>query len=460
MTRLPLDGIRILEASEALALPYAMGIMADLGAEVIVVEHAGRLNIFRPPGPYPDNDPGENWWNRAGGWNYWSRSKMHLTLDLTNPKAREIFKALVRISDMVVENFTARVMRNFSLHYEELQKIKSDIIMLSNTGYGHSGPWRNYVGQAMVIESLLTAELTGYPNEGPNKAGQSPMDLITAWNMCTALLLALRHRKKTGKGQWIDHSMFQACTPLIVGPLMDTQMNHRYPPRMGNHHELMAPHNTYQCKGDEQWVTIAAASDEQFRSLCEVMGQPELAHDPRFAGVISRLENQEVLDQIISLWTEARDKYEAMKLLQGKGVPCGPVQSNKDVMLDPHVQSRGYFERVTHPPKAGVGTRLYPGRAFKLSETPLSIRKPAPTLGQDNAFVLGEMLGLSQGEIQELEEQHVIADYGWHKTRTDQGEEYLPIGLESPPAPLDTQIERGTVQSYDSDYKRILGLPD
>jgi benzylsuccinate CoA-transferase BbsF subunit len=375
MSKLPLEGVRILEASDALALPHATHILGDMGAEIILVEHAGRPNMFRFLGPFPDNEPREDSWNRSGSFNQWNRNKLSLTLDLSHPKAKDIFKALVKVSDVVAENFTSRVMKNFGLDYPELKKVKEDLIMLSNTGYGHSGPWRNYVGMAQVVEAATTAHVTGWPDRGPGKAGQSIMDIVCSFNVAAAILTALHYRRRTGKGQWIDHSMLQACVPTLGSALMDAAMNERDQFRMGNRDPYIAPQGCYRCQGEESWVVISVSSDAEWQQLCRVMEQPGLSQDPRFADALSRWKHQDELDPILEKWTSQRDRFALMEILQKAGVPSGAVLSSKDLFLNPHVKAREYFELATHDPDTGVGTRPYAGRPYTFSETPGRIRR-------------------------------------------------------------------------------------
>ena len=458
MAKLPLEGVRILEASDALALPHGIHILGDMGAEIIQVESPGHINMFRSRGAFPDNEPRKDFWNRSGSFNQWNRSKLSITLDLNHPKAKAIFKALIRMSDVVAENFTARVMQNFGLGYSELKKVKEDLIMLSNTGYGHSGPWRNYVGMAQVVEAATTAHLTGWPDREPSKAGQSIMDLVCSFNMAAAVLMAIHYRRRTGNGQWIDHSMLQACVPTISSALMDAAMNGRDQFRMGNGDQSMAPQGCYPCQGEESWVVISVSSDAQWRELCQAMDMPGLCQDPRFAEPASRWKNREALDPILEEWTSGRDRFQVMELLQKAGIPSGAVLSNKDLFLNPHLKSRGYFEMATHLPETGVGTRPYAGRPYKFSTSPGRISRAAAPLGHDNETVLRELLGMDLPEIKDLEEEHIIGNYAWDVVREDDKTVYKTATLRNLAPPLERLKERGTVQDFDVDYKERLGI--
>ncbi len=459
MADLPLKGIRILETSDILALPMAMSMMADMGAEVIHIEYAGRPNFYRFLGPYPETRPDANWHDRSGAFNASNRSKLSLTLNLGSDQGKEVFLSLVRISDVVAENFSARVMANFGLDYPELKKVKDDLIMLSNTGYGHSGSWRDYVGMAQVIEAATTSHLTGHPDGMPGKGGQSIMDLVVCWNIVNAVTLALFHRRRTGKGQWIDHSMLEACVPLVAGPLMDAAMNGHDQFRRGNRDAVHAPQGCYRCQGDDDWVTISVTSDEEWSGLCQALGEPAWTRDQRFATEEGRRQHHDDLDQRIQEWTADRDKHQVMKLLQNAGVPSGAVLNNKEVLLNPHYKERGFWELAMHPPETGIGGRYYAGRPFKMSRTPGRVRRATAPLGYDNRYVLENLLGLSEDDILDMEDDGVVAPYLTGAEVQEMRVGNMPAGYH-PAAPSgEGLVQRGDAQSYDDNYQELLGQP-
>ncbi|MBI4201781.1 MAG: CoA transferase [Chloroflexi bacterium] len=457
MADLPLKGIRILEASDILALPTAMSIMADMGAEVIHVEYHQRPNFYRFLGPFPESRPGANWHDRSAAFNASNRSKLSLSLNLGSPKGRDIFLKLVKKSDVVAENFSARVMGNFGLHYPELKKVKDDIIMLSNTGYGHSGPWRDYVGMAQVIEAAITAHVTGYPDRLPGKAGQSIMDLIVAWNIVNAIMLALLFRRRTGKGQWIDHSMLQACIPVAIGPLMDAVMNGRDQMRRGNRDAVHAPQGCYPCQGDDDWVVISITSDEEWQAFVQATDGPAWAGDPRFATEAGRMAAHDELDRHISAWTAGQDKIAIMELLQQAGVPAGAVLKNKEVLANPHYQARSFWELVSHPPETGIGARWYSGRPFTMSRTPGKARRATAPLAYDNKYILEELLELDEDTILDLEDEGVIATYLTGAEVGDMRVGNMPGGYRPASPTPQGLVERGDAQSFDADYNEVLG---
>ncbi|MBI2171697.1 MAG: CoA transferase [Chloroflexi bacterium] len=460
MPDLPLKGIRILETSDILALPTAMSIMADMGAEVIHVEYAQRPNFYRFLGPYPESRPGPNWHDRSAAFNASNRSKLSLTLNLGSPKGKDVFLKLVEVSDVVAENFSARVMGNFGLDYPALKGVKSDIIMLSNTGYGHSGPWRDYVGMAQVIEAATTAHLTGYPDRLPGKAGQSIMDLVVAWNIVNAIMLALLHRGRTGKAQWIDHSMLQACVPLAIGPLMDAAMNpakRDNQMRRGNRDAVHAPQGCYPCTGDDDWLVISVTSNEEWRKLVAAIGNPAWTQDARLATEAGRMAAHDELDRHISAWTSGQDKMQAMELLQNAGVPAGAVLKNKEVLANPQYQERGFWEMANHPPETGIGGRLYGGRPFRMSRTNGRIRRATAPLAYDNRYILEELLGLEEDEVLDMEDEGVASPYLTGPEVGDMRVGNMPAGYR-PAAPTGQGlVERGDAHSYDPSYNETLG---
>ncbi len=448
--QLPLEGIRVLDSTYIFALPYAGGLLTDFGAEVIKVEGPGHPDPTRNSGlagSFPDNVLGEDWWNRSSTYNLMHRGKRSLTLDLTDERGRELFIELVKISDVVMENFTPRVMRRWGLDYPNLRKIKPDIIMVSNTGYGHSqGPYANYPAQATTQEGTHGhCWVTGYPGEAPSKAGASFVDFLSTWTTLFAIGSALRYRNQTGKGQWVDIGMYQAGVMFLSEFIMDGIANGRDNDRIGNRHPYRAPQGCYPALGRDEWVTLSVGSDEQWQDMCREMDREELAADPRFSDLLARRRNHDELDGIISEWTAGLDKYDAMHRLQALGIPSGPVLTGRDVHFDPHYQSRGFFERVTYPEDRKIGTRPFISRPYKFSRTPLQIRGPAPRFGQDNEHVLQQLLGLGGPDYEQLVQDAIV---GSVPTRGDAVRRL----------PQEQLVELGLLAAYDPEYRQRLGI--
>ena len=449
----PLQNIRVVDLSRVFAMPFAGAHLADLGAEVIKIDtcQAQFMDTTRAiTGPFPDNQPGELWWEQGGTFQTLNRGKRSLTLDLRSDEAQAILKRLVSVSDIVLENFTPRVMARFGLDYPSLRAVKPDLIMVSNTGYGHSGPWSGFGAMASALEPTHgTGAFMGYmikapdgalqPGDIPNKVGNSYTDFLATWTALISVMAALLHRAETGRGTWIDLAMYQTGAAFIGEGLLAGAFNGQRALRIGNRHPSMAPHGCYPCQGQDQWVTIAVRDDADWQSFCAAVNAPELAADPRFAAAPQRLNRQDELDAIVSQWTRQRTSYEAMEILQNAGVPAGPVLTAGQALTDPHFRRRGFFEPVQHPPPTGLGDKEYIGRGWKFSQSRAAIAGPAPMLGEANDYALRQILGLPPSQIESLTQQEIIGD--------------RPIGG-NPPAstPLQTQAELGWIANYNPDF--------
>ena len=454
MSRAPLENIRVVDLSRVFAMPFAGANLADLGAEVIKIDtcQAQFMETTRTiTGPFPDNQPGELWWEQGGTFQTLNRGKRSLTLDLRSEEAQGILKELVSVSDIVLENFTPRVMARFGLDYASLRAVKPDLIMVSNTGYGHSGPWSSFGAMASALEpthgtgafmGYLEDDGSGTLREGnvPNKVGNSYTDFLATWTALVSIMAALLHRAKTGRGTWIDLAMYQAGASFIGEGLLAYAFNGQRAQRIGNRHRAMSPHGCYPCLGEDQWVTIAVRDDADWLAFCHAIGAPGLAADPRLATASQRLMEQDELDSIVSGWTGERTSYQVMETLQGAGVPAGPVLTAGQALADPHFRHRGFFEKVTHPAETGLGEKEYIGRGWKFSGSQAGITGPAPLLGEANGYALREILGLTPERMDALADQSIIG--------------VEPIGgRPSAQVPLETQVELGWVAAYDPGFK-------
>jgi crotonobetainyl-CoA:carnitine CoA-transferase CaiB-like acyl-CoA transferase len=408
MAPLPLQDVRIVDVCQFLAGPYAVQLLASLGAEVIKIESIQRLDNLRLMGGYPQPD-GYEW---SAAFNTVNVNKYSVTLDLNHPRGKDIFKKLVKASDVVTNNFSSRVMENLSLSYEVLREVNPQIIMLSMPGYGTTGPWRNYVAMGPNIEMLAgTAMVSGYPNGSPMLNGYIA-DPFASLAGAVAVMVALKHRQRTGRGQHVDLSHVEAITSFNAQPIMDYVMNRRIQPRRGNRHQSIAPQGVYRCKGEDEWVAIAVSSEEEWANLCDAMDNPSWVREPKFSDPITRYSNHDRLDKLIEAWTSQRDKNEVMQILQRAGVAAASVLASSELVSDPHLGQREFIQEVTHPV---TGTYKQQGFPVKFSETPVRIRIPAPTLGQHNEYVLTELLGLTAEELRQLAEEKVIGTkpMGW-----------------------------------------------
>jgi crotonobetainyl-CoA:carnitine CoA-transferase CaiB-like acyl-CoA transferase len=409
----PLKNYRVLDLSRIWAGPYCTKLMADMGAEIIKMEslsvydsHRGPINPARGIAAYPDGEPGDEPWNRNGWFNCLHLSKYGITLELTSETGRNVFDQLVSISDVVIENFRQGSLERLGYSYETLRRLRPDLIYVSMPAFGNSGPWQKYLAYGIGQEQLSgMAHMTGYRGEGPMKSGINHGDPITGSHAAGVLLAALRYRKRTGKGMYIDVSQQESAVSLIGADVLAYQLTGEEPQRRGNRSPYFAPHNSYRCAGEDRWVAIAVTNDEEWRQLAQLVGGSELSTDPRFATLAGRLENEDQLDDLISGWTVDKKAYDLCHLLQREGVPASPVMGGPDLLADPHYAARGTFVRVNHEQ---VGEKTYPGIPWKMSATPGKARWASPTLGQHNRQIYGELLAMPTDDITALEEQGII----------------------------------------------------
>ena len=435
----PLAGVRVIEMGQLIAIPYAMKLLADMGAQVIRLESCQRLESYRSDSLYRNDVAGE-FWNRAANFYEQNRNKLGITLDLSQPRGLQVLRELVAVSDVFAENFTPRVIKNFRLEYEDLRSIKPDIIMVSSTGYGYDGPWANFGATGPATEGASgLAYMTGYRGGGPVMSEIPYTDYTGGEHTVFAVLTALMHRLRTGEGQFIDVSQTQTASATVPEALLDYTVNGRVQPRIGNEDPVMAPHGCYPCRGNDRWCVIAVADDEEWTALCQALERPRWLEDVRFADSLSRRQHGEALDECIAEATRDWDSHRLMDALQGRGVPAGAVLDSKDLLLNPHLKERNFYEVVTHHPGTGMPPLPYAGRPWKLSETPAVAGRAAPVMGEHNRLVIAEILGYTDADLEGLEAEGVI---GYAPTN--------PVGVQRPS--LDEQVRQGRLQRYESDY--------
>ena len=402
-----LRNVRIVDLTQIWAGPLGSKILADMGAEVIKVEAARRYDNARNYGSLPNDQLGERPYNRRALFNNRNRNKMGVTLDLKTDKGKAIFRDLVAISDVVMENYSARVMGNFGLEYDALRDVRPDIVMISMPAFGRTGPEKDYIGQGSNLTPLAgMVAVTGYQDSGPQQIG-AYTDPVAGVSAVGAVMAALLYRQKTGRGQYIDLAQREVSARFIGEAVLDHGLNGRIGGPQGNRQAGMAPHGCYPSKGEDEWVAIAVSSDQQWLDLCSVTGHPEWADDPRFSSSSERLNNQDELDPLIAGWTQQRDKYEIMPLLQQADIACGPVLTAGDLVdRDPHMEARGFFWKTSVPDAPDLGVHSIPGALWKFSKTPATLRSPAPRLGEHNDLVYGELLGISD-DLEALETEGI-----------------------------------------------------
>ena len=411
MAKLPLKDIRIIDLTQVYAGPYASRLLADMGAEVIRIESAFRSSRGGPNpqqgAVYPDSDPGERPYDRSAYYTELHRNKYAISLDLSKDRGKEIFLKLVQISDVVLENFSPRVMANFGLDYPNLKSVKRDIIMVSISAYGQTGPYKEYVSFGRGIEAMAgLSQITGYQDSQPLGPGTAYADATAGLHAAFATILALRHRRQTEKGQHIDLSLHESLLALMGEHILDHSMNSRSPKRKGNHDSCAIFQGCYRCLGNDSWIAIALYNEDELKSFCDAIGNPKWISEPEFDSLLGWQQNQQKVDTMVEQWTVQRDRDEAMKILQQSGIRSGAVLNAADLNHNPHLKQRGFFETVTHPE---AGTHALASVPWKLSLTPGSIRIPAPCFAQHNDYVFGDLLEMSKEEISQLESQNVIS---------------------------------------------------
>ena len=405
-----LKGVRILDFSMFLAGPHATKLLGDMGAQVIKIEaphHPDALRV-NPRDIYPDSDPGERPWNRSGMINERNRSKLGITLDLAAPEGRDIFLDLVSVSDVVLENFRVGVMDRLGVGYDVLKQFNPSVILASLSSQGTTGPESGYRSFGNTLEKLSGLfSLTGYPGEPPYFNGMAFPDPLSGYMGVALVTAALRHRRRTGESRHLDLSQREMATAVVGEAIMDFTMNGRVREPMVNRHTAQAPHGAYPCDGEDRWVAISVEDDAQWRALCAEMARPGLADDPRFSDAAARWSNHDELDAIIAEWTSPLVNYEVMNRLQARGVPASVVMNAADLMSDPHLESREFFE-LSDDPEAGP--HRYYSRPWKLSKTPGATLYPAPLFAQHNSLIYGELLGIGDDDIARLDAESITSD--------------------------------------------------
>jgi crotonobetainyl-CoA:carnitine CoA-transferase CaiB-like acyl-CoA transferase len=398
-------GVRVLDLTHAWAGPFATQLLADYGAEVIKIESHNRPDMLRFS-TLPADDMRPDVYNRGGWFQHLSRNKLGLTLDLKQPQGRELFKRLVAQSDVVIENFSARVMGRLGLDYAVLQAVNPRLIMISMSGYGTVGPYKDFVAFGEMIEPFAgLSELTGYADRAPLRLAVAYPDPVAGFQAVLATLLALRQRRQTGVGQHIQVPHREPITRMLGEAILDYAVNGRTQRRIGNRHRAWAPHGCYPCRGQDQWITLAVRSDAEWNALCRVLGEPEWRHDTRFANGLGRWKHGSLLDQNVAARTHQWEATALATRLIEAGVPAGVVQTNRGLLSDAHLRAREAFWVITH---SLAGTHPYPAPSTRLTETPPRLTLPAPNLGEHSTALLTRLLGLSPAEIQDLEAKGVI----------------------------------------------------
>ena len=391
------SGLNIADFSWAGVGPIITRCLADHGATIVRVESMRHIDLLRTAPPFRDGIPGRN---RGSLYTNYNLSKYSLALNLGCPRGIEVARRLVDWADVVVESFTPGTMKNWGLDYETVKSARSDIIMLSTCAHGQTGQYAGQRGLGIQLVSVAGfTYLTGWPDRLPTSPYGAYTDLLVPRLGLCALIAALEYRCKTGEGAYLDLSQVEASLHFLAPILLDYFVNGREAYRAGNRDPYAAPHGAYPCKGDDRWCVIAVFNDEEWQELCMELGSPEWARDPRFNTLAGRKENEQELDELLAKWTADFAPEEIMLCMQKAGVPAAVVQDARDVHNDPQLAQREHLWVFDHPE---IGPHSHDAWAFHLSRTPGTPGRPAPLLGQDNEFVLRDLLGYSEKEYTDL----------------------------------------------------------
>jgi crotonobetainyl-CoA:carnitine CoA-transferase CaiB-like acyl-CoA transferase len=375
--------------------------LADFGAEVIKVENPRRMDSMR--GAWKDNQA----YNHHPRWFQINRNKLSVTLNLHDVRDIGVFKDLIGISDIVVESSRAGVMDRLGLGYDVLRGIRADIIMLSMSAFGCTGPESSYGGYGGTLEALSGIQaLTSY-GKGEKPVRIREIDVTNGLIGACAIMTALAYRKETGKGQFIDLSQLEAATSALAGEhLLDYAMNGIQTLLASNRHRRYAPQGCYRCSSPDKWVTLVIRTEDEWQRLCEIIDHPGLISDERFASQAARVQRQDMLDPLVEQWTIKHNHLEAMRLLQEAGICAGAVMNVAELVEDPHLAYRKYFQDLDQETP-----QRYPGSSFKLSGTTQKIAKRGPDLGEHNEYVLCELLGRPKADAKRPSEHEIGTAY-------------------------------------------------
>lgn len=397
------QNVKVLEFGQIVAGPLISTYLTDYGAEVVHVESHKRPDQYRLYPPFKDNKPGIN---RGLDFAIYSHNKYGVTLNLRHPKGIEVAKRLLKDwANVVTENFTPGVMKRLGLDYEELRRIKPDLIMLSSCNLGQTGPYATHPGMGSHLTHLSGfTNMSGWPDRDPLILYGPYIDFIGVVYGTIALTAALDYRRRTGKGQHIDVAQLEGGVQFLAPTLLDYKVNNRVQERKGNRCDYAAPHGAYPCQGEDRWCVIAVFTDEEWQSLRKAIGEPDWVKDPKFATLLGRKRNEEELDRLIGEWTSKLTAEKVMTKLQSVGVESAVVKNPKEMYEDPHLQEYLWAE-MDH---AEIGKYHLQVPSFKLSKVPIQLRMPGPLLGEHNEYVYMNLAGLTQEEYKQLEKEGVF----------------------------------------------------
>jgi benzylsuccinate CoA-transferase BbsF subunit len=396
MAKKALEGVKVAAFIQGITGPLTTAILASYGAQVLRIESRTRIEWHRQAGPFIGNVSSPD---RSAAYLFVNPGVYGITLNLKHPRAMEVMARIVKWTDIMVDNFAGGVMDRIGLGYEDLKKIKPDIIMLSAAIYGQTGPYSEVPGHGGTLTALTgLPHITGFPDQTPQFPGFTITDFIAPRANVLAIVAALDYRQRTGKGQYIDAAQMESTISLLTPILLEYEANGREAERMGNRSTYAAPHGIYRCKGDNRWCAISVFTDEEWEKFCQVMGNPAWTESPELATLMGRLKHVDKLDRLVEEWTMEHFPEEVLRLMQDTGVAAGVVQSGQDLDSDPQLEHRHFYWELDHPE---IGNFTYSGMPARLSKTPYEIKR-APMLGEHNQYVCTELLGMSDEEFDQL----------------------------------------------------------
>ncbi len=400
---LPLAGLRVLDATAWWAGPSSTHMLAALGAEVLHLESIQRPDGMRlAAGAYLKRD---SWWEWSGLFVGTNSNKKGLTLDLGHPKGIELVKQLIPHCDVVVENFSPRVFENFGLGWDTIHELSPRTLFVRMPAFGLDGPWRNNVGFAQTMEQMTgLAWLTGHVDDQP-RIQRGPCDPLAGMHAAFATLVGLAQREQSGHGHLLECTMVEGALNAAAEQVIEYTAYGNVMEREGNRCPTAAPQGLYPCRGQEAWLALSIETDAQWEALVEALGRPSWAEDPALRSLAGRRAEHDRIDEALHAWTADRDLEATIEDLIARGVPAAPVFDGRLAHQHPQLVARGFFEEITHPE---LGRHPVPGVPFRYASRKCWIRSPSPTLGQHNREILGELLGLSDAEIERLESEEVI----------------------------------------------------
>lgn len=404
MTKQVFEGIKVCDFSWVGVGPQVGRELALHGATVVRVESHRRPDTLRVMPPFKDFEPGIN---RSGFGCAFNTQKLGMSLDYSTPRGQEVARRLIGWADVVTDSMTPGSLARWGLDYHSVVKFKPDVIYCSTCQMGQEGPYSDFGGYGAFGAAYAGfSHILGYPDRTPLTLYNNYSDFVAPWYLTIALIGALLHRRKTGRGMFLDQSQIEAGVTMLSPMMLDFTVNGHVAGRVGNHDAGVCPHSAYPCRGDDRWMVIAARTEDDWRELCRVIGEPNWTREPRFATQAARKENEEELDRLVGVWTVGRTPEEATAALQSAGVPAAPMlTSGKGIVNDRQAVHREAFRWLEH---TEIGSMLYTTPSYRLSATPARVSKAAPCLGEDNEYVYKEILGYSDDEIAELLVEGVI----------------------------------------------------